>query len=106
MKTACAIGSRVALTAQHWLRPYEKGIIVEQQQRAVKKWLVQFDAPYSGGGIDGDKLWCDESDFEEVTAPLNSVPRRSHEVAELPLREATRLSSAESGELLTALEAG
>ena len=66
MKVRCGIGARVALVAQHWLRPYESGIVVNQQRQALKKWLVQFDFAYPGGGIKGNKIWCDESDFADI----------------------------------------
>lgn len=29
-------------------------------------WLVQFDRSFPGGGIDGKKLWLDQSQFSEV----------------------------------------
>ena len=99
MKAQCGIGSQVALVAQHWLRPYESGIVVAQQRQALKKWLVQFDFAYPGGGIDGDKVWCDESDFAEVRAADAPGLRRSHAVEECPLEEGTLYSpDAESQE--------
>lgn len=76
MKAKCSIGSRVALTAQHWLRPYENGVVVGQQSQALKKWLVQFDESYAGGGIEGNKLWCDEADFAEILAAKDDNLRR------------------------------
>ena len=83
MKTSCGIGARVSLKSQHWLRPYAAGVVIEQQERALKNWLVQFEQSYPGGGIDGDKLWCDESDFAEVFAPRGAL-RLAHEVQEFP----------------------
>jgi len=82
MKAQCMIGARVSLKAQHWLRPYATGVVIEQQQRAVKNWLIQFELAYPGGGIDGDKLWCDESDFAEVWAPRGTPLRRPQELQE------------------------
>ena len=71
MKASCAVGMRVSLVPQHWLRPYETGIVVDQQRQALKKWLVQFEDTYPGGGIGGNKIWCDESDFAQVS-PVRS----------------------------------
>ena len=62
MKFHCALGDKVSLVPHHWLRPYESGIVVDQQRQALKKWLVQFPDIYPGGGIGGDKIWCDEND--------------------------------------------
>jgi hypothetical protein len=94
MKTSCGIGARVAIKAQHWLRPYAVGIVIEQQERALKNWLVQFEQSYPGGGIDGDKLWCDESDFAEVFAPRGTL-RLSHEAQEFSSSESVRKAALE-----------
>jgi len=62
----CCVGARVIISAHHWLRPYENGLIIDRQNHGQKRWLVQFDEKYPGGGTDGDKLWLDERDFAEV----------------------------------------
>jgi hypothetical protein len=85
MKFHCALGDKVSLVPHHWLRPYESGIVVDQQRQALKKWLVQFPDVYPGGGIGGDKIWCDESDFAEVTPGAAKNPTWSVPSEEVPL---------------------
>ena len=68
-----AIGSRVKIKHQHWLRALEEGVVVEYRPRARNSWLVQFDHRYPGGGIEGDKLYFAEGDFLEVE--LRESPR-------------------------------
>jgi len=61
-----AVGTRVRIKHQHWLRALEEGVVVEFRPRALNSWLVQFERRYPGGGIDGDKLYFAEGDFLEV----------------------------------------
>ncbi len=61
-----AIGAKVRITPQHWLRGYQEGFIVDFRPNGMNRWLVKFDVSYPGGGIDGDKLWFNESQFVEV----------------------------------------
>ena len=89
MKDHCAIGVRISLLPHHWLRPYESGVVIDQQPRTLKKWLVQFEDSYPGGGIDGNKIWCDESDFAEVTRPRNEATRNAKR---FPLADGPKLS--------------
>lgn len=65
-RTKVSIGARVKIKAQHWLRALEEGTIVEYRPHARHNWLVQFEHRYPGGGIDGDKLYFDESAFLEI----------------------------------------
>ena len=62
----CDVGAHVIVSPQHWLRPYELGLIIDRQNHGQKRWLVQFEEKYPGGGTDWDKLWLDERDFAEV----------------------------------------
>src|SRR5919109_3202194 len=66
------IGATVRIVPQHWLRGYEQGVIIDFQPHAMNRWLVRFDVSYPGGGIDGDKLWMNESQFAEVKRVSNS----------------------------------
>ena len=66
-KRCVSIGAKVKIVPQHWLRAYEEGLIVDHKCRARNCWLVKFDHSYLGGGVDGDKLWLDESQFAEVS---------------------------------------
>ena len=93
MKDHCAIGVRISLLPQHWLRPYEIGVVIDQQPRALKKWLVQFEDSYPGGGIDGNKIWCDESDFAEVTRPRSEATRNPHTPEKFALADRPKFSS-------------
>jgi hypothetical protein len=61
------VGSRVRVIPQHWLRGGEAGEIIRFEQRGSNNWLIQFDISYPGGGIEGDKLWLDESELSELT---------------------------------------
>ena len=67
MKKKYAVGSRVKIVPEHWLRALDEGVVLAHEQRGQKNYLVQFEDSYPGGGIDGDKLWFDESEFSEVT---------------------------------------
>jgi len=58
-----AVGTKVKIKHQHWLRALEEGVVVEYRPRARNSWLVQFEHGFPGGGIDGDKLYFDEGDF-------------------------------------------
>jgi hypothetical protein len=60
------IGAKVKIKPQHWLRALEDGTVVEYRPQSRHSWLVQFERKYSGGGIDGDKLYFDEAEFSEV----------------------------------------
>ena len=67
-KEKCSIWARVTISPNHVLRGNQNGLIIDEQRHGQKRWLVQFDERYPGGGIDGDKLWLDERDFSEVVA--------------------------------------
>jgi hypothetical protein len=61
------VGSRVKIVSQHWLRALDEGVVIAHERRGQKNYLVQFEDSYPGGGIDGNRLWFDESEFSEVT---------------------------------------
>ena len=61
------IGARVRVIAQHWLRGGDAGEVIGFERRGRNNWLIQFDIRYAGGGIDGDKLWLDQSELSELT---------------------------------------
>ncbi|SRR5713226_2345822 len=65
-KKGVSVGARVKILPQHWLRAHEEGFIIDSRPQARNNWLVKFDRSYPGGGIEGDKLWLDESQFSEV----------------------------------------
>jgi hypothetical protein len=65
-RTKLAVGMHVRVVAQHWLRGGEIAEILRFEQRGQNNWLVKFDPPYAGGGIDGDKLWLSQHEFAEV----------------------------------------
>jgi hypothetical protein len=73
--------------------------VIDQQLRALKKWLVQFEDAYPGGGVDGDKIWCDDSDFSDVIPPLNEATWRASTIEErLPsINEAKFSDAGENG---------
>jgi hypothetical protein len=60
------IGMQVRIVLQHWLRGGEIGEILGFEQRGQNNWLVKFERPFPGGGIEGDKLWLSEREFGEV----------------------------------------
>ncbi len=66
-KKKYAVGSRVKIVPQHWLRALDEGVVIAHERRGQKNYLLQFEDSYPGGGIDGNKLWFDESEFSEVT---------------------------------------
>jgi len=72
-KEKCSLLARVTISPNHGLRANQNGLIIDQQRHGQKRWLVQFDGRYPGGGIDGDKLWLDEHDFSEVIADTETV---------------------------------
>ena len=72
-KEKCSIWARVTISPSHALRSNQSGLIIDEQRHGQKRWLVQFDERYPGGGIDGDKLWLDEHDFAEVIADAETL---------------------------------
>ena len=72
-KEKCTVWARVTISPNHGLRANETGLVIDEQGSGQKRWLVQFDERYPGGGIDGDKLWLDEHDFAEIIAPSANV---------------------------------
>ena len=64
-RKSVSVGASVRIGPHHWLRAYEEGLIIDRQSHAANNWLVRFKHTYPGGGIDGDKLWLDESQFSE-----------------------------------------
>lgn len=74
-KAAIKIGARVKVVPQHWLRGYEEGRIIDHQLHLTNAWLVKFDRRFPGGGIEGDKLWLNESQFVDILpSTADSVP--------------------------------
>ena len=74
-KAAIKIGVRVRIAPQHWLRGYEEGRIIDHQLHLTNAWLVKFDRAFPGGGIEGDKLWLNESHFVDIlSSAADSVP--------------------------------
>jgi len=68
----CSLWARVTISANHGLRANQTGLVIDEQGTLQKRWLVQFDERYPGGGIDGDKLWLDEHDFAKIIAPAGN----------------------------------
>ena len=84
-----AVGSRVKVVPQHWLRGGEIGQLVRFEQRGQNNWLVKFDRSFPGGGIDGDKLWLGQREFvdasdEEISMHSLMSVGEHEEVAFLP----------------------
>jgi hypothetical protein len=74
-KAAIKLGARVRIAPQHWLRGYEEGRIIDHQLHLTNAWLVKFDRAFPGGGIEGDKLWLNESHFVDIlSSAADSVP--------------------------------
>ena len=73
-KSTVSVWARVTISPNHGLRANQTGLVIDEQSQGQKRrWLVQFDERYPGGGIDGDKLWLDEHDFAEIVAPSDNV---------------------------------
>ncbi|HEY2986639.1 MAG TPA: hypothetical protein VGL11_02865 [Candidatus Binatia bacterium] len=72
-KARTSLGATVKISHQHWLRGLEQGMVIGYRPRAQKNWLVKFDERYPGGGIDGDKLYFNESEFIEIRDPDASL---------------------------------
>lgn len=74
-KAALKIGARVRIVPQHWLRGCEEGRIIDHQLHLTNAWLVKFDRAFPGGGIEGDKLWLNESQLVDILpSTVDSVP--------------------------------
>jgi hypothetical protein len=86
-KAAIGIGARVKIIPQHWLRGYQEGRIIDCQLHLTNGWLVKFDRGFPGGGIEGDKLWLDESQF------LDIIPSAGEPVPTQPIARAESVSS-------------
>ena len=74
-KEKCSVWARVTISPSHRLCANKSGLIIDEQRHGQKRWLVQFDEPYPGVGIDGDMLWLDEHDFAEVIADAETLDR-------------------------------
>jgi hypothetical protein len=72
-KARTSLGATVKISHHHWLRALEEGVVIGYRPRAQKNWLVKFDGRYPGGGIDGDKLYFNESEFLEIREPDASL---------------------------------
>lgn len=82
----CHVGSQVILSPQQWLRPKEMGLIIDDGKR---RWVVQFEESFPGGGIDGGRLRLDQGDFAEI---INDVDRLAS-MAETPPWQSLSLSA-------------
>jgi hypothetical protein len=61
------VGSRVRVSARHWLRANHLGAIIEfDAERSENRYLVEFETARLGGGIDGNKLWLNDAQFTVV----------------------------------------
>ena len=63
---ALKVGDTVRCSARHWLRANAMGTIVQfdgSVERGENRWLIEFVETYAGGGIDGNKLWLNDSLF-------------------------------------------
>ena len=69
MLTISVVGERVICKQSHWKRAGEFGSILEIKNEPGRglHYFIQFDDKYDGGGIDGDKLWLYENDFDPLT---------------------------------------
>lgn len=92
-KAAIKIGARVRIVPQHWLRSYEEGHIVDCQLHLTNAWLVKFDRRFAGGGIEGDKLWLNESQFLDIL-PSTADPVPTQRVAQADSVSSTARNSA------------
>ena len=54
------LGQRVRVGIKHWLRSNEAGTIIKINGKSSHPYLVEFKRVFVGGGIDGNRLWCDE----------------------------------------------
>jgi hypothetical protein len=101
----CGIGMQVRIVPQHWLRGGEIAEILQFEQRGQNNWLVKFERPFPGGGIEGDKLWLSEREFAEVLEAVGpeteSVREKENELMLKPLNESLsphRIESRDSGQ--------
>jgi hypothetical protein len=92
-----AVGSRVKIKHQHWLRALEEGVVVEYRPRARNSWLVKFDHGYPGGGIDGDKLYFAEGDFLEAEQHASANGNINRSMIREPMMTADDFMTAPNG---------
>jgi hypothetical protein len=95
-KPAIKVGARVRIVPQHWLRGYEKGCIIDCQLNLTNAWLVRFDRRFAGGGIEGDKLWLNESQFLDIL-PSTAEAAPTHSVTQAESVSSTARDSAARG---------
>lgn len=83
-----AVGMHIKIVPQHWLRGGETAEIVGFEQRGQNNWLVKFNRPFPGGGIEGDKLWLSQREFDELLdeSDLGSDASQSAREAELMVK--------------------
>ncbi|MGH7794195.1 MAG: hypothetical protein ACREQ2_04730 [Candidatus Binatia bacterium] len=90
------VGMHVKIVPQHWLRGGEIAEILRFEQRGQNNWLVKFDRPFAGGGIEGDKLWLSQHEFAEVLDEDDMGPVASASRPEKPAGLITKRSNGSS----------
>lgn len=62
------LGDQVLVTNHHWLRPGQRGVVVEvaNNNKTGLRYCVEFPDKWDGGGIDGCKLWLHDDCFSKV----------------------------------------
>ncbi len=55
------MGARVEVVGPHWLRARQTGTVIATKDKGSNRWLVEFPETCEGGGIDGNKLWLNET---------------------------------------------
>ena len=67
-----SLNQAVRVVNKHWLRSNEIGVIVGANE-AQNRWLVEFQRKFPGGGLDGNKLYLEESQLEPLEEKLRRV---------------------------------
>lgn len=60
------IGQRVRVKGKRWIRGNAVGTIIEYNEAGENHWRIRFDEKIVGHGVEGDKLWLNESELEIV----------------------------------------
>ena len=99
------VGMQVRIVPQHWLRGGEIAEILQFEQRGQNNWLVKFERPFPGGGIEGDQLWLSQREFAEVLEAVGpeteSVREKENELMPKRFNESPspdRIESLDSGQ--------
>lgn len=62
-KPTLQVGDMVRVEPRHWLRGNENGTIIDRNK---DRFLIRFKEKRSNGGLNGNSLWLEKTQFVKV----------------------------------------